>query len=357
MRGSYSRLPMTGMANPNRFSRRPVSASRPSADLAGRAVALSIDVPAVFDAPLAPHHKMIGRWAAARDEASAQYTRQDARQRIEQVFEAAVAEILEPFKLADLRVVALVGEAHLSPALAVICDSVGQIDLGWIEKDHVLSNTLFGNIAPLGWRAAAYQALCQTLSAALPVFDYDILFEEIAQYYWDGETDDASARKCLIDYHGAEVEDLDEMTLPSQMNARRPDWMIAKPAPPKDMPTSLRRALARLRDAHAALISIKPDSSAWRFDADLYHEYIPGSEDCSPLPPMTLVPFDEFARELDDVGRHGMESGFMDVAGLCPLTDPGKAEAWFGSLKIGAEFLLAAQDLINLDPANPVTPQ
>lgn len=348
---------MTGGVSPNRFSRRPVSASRPSADLAGRAVALSIDVPAVFDAPLAPHHKMIGRWAAARDEATARYTRHGARQRIEQVFEAAVAEILEPFKLADLRVVALVGEAHLSPALAVICESVGQLDLGWIEKDNVLSNTLFGNVAPLGWRAAAYQALCQTLAAALPIFHYDDLFEEISGSYWDGATDDASALACLIDYHGVEVEDLDETTLPSQMNARRPDWMIAKPAPLKDMPASLRRALARLRDAHAALKSVEPDGSAWRFDTDLYFEYIPGSENCSHLPPITLVPFDAFARELDDVGRHGMENGFMDVAGLCPLTDPGKVEAWFGSLKLGAEFLLAAQDLINLDPANPVTPQ
>lgn len=356
MRGSYSRLPMTGMANPNRFSRRPVSGSRPSADLAGRSVALSIDVPAVFDAPLAPHHKIIGRWAAARDKATARYTRHGARQRIEQVFEAAVAELLEPFKLADLRVVALVGEAHLSPALAVICDSVGQLELGWIAKSNLLRHTAFGNVAPLGWRAAAYQALCQTLSAALPVFGYEDLFEEVAAYYWDGDTDDARARQCLIDYHGAEVEDLDEMTLPSQMNARRPDWMIAKPARLKDMPTGLRRALARLSDAHRALKSVKPEGSAWRFDTDLYFEYIPGSEDCSHLPPMTLVPEDEFARELDDVGRHGMETGFMDVAGLCPLTDPGKVEEWFGSLKLGAELLLAAQDLINLDPANPVTP-
>lgn len=348
---------MTGGVSPNRFSLRPVSASRPSADLAGRSVALSIDVPAVFDAPLAPHHKMIGRWAAARDKATARYTRHGARQRIEQVFEAAVAEILEPFKLADLRVVALVGEAHLPPALAVICDSIGQLELGWIEKDNVLSNALLGYVAPLRWRAAAYQALCQTLGAALPVFGYDDLFEEVAAYYWDGETDDASARKCLIEYHGAEVEDLDEMTLPSQMNARRPDWMIAKPAPLKDMPKSLRRALVRLRDAHAALKSVEPNGSAWRFDIDLYHEYIPGSEDCSYLPPMTLVPEDEFARELDTVGRHGMETGFMDVAGLCPLTDPSKVEEWFGSLKLGAEFLLAAQDLINLDPANLVTSQ
>jgi hypothetical protein len=68
------------------------------------------------------------------------------------------------------------------------------------------------------------------------------------------------------------------------------------------------------------------------------------------LPPLTLVPSGQFAPELDDVGRHGMEMGFMDIAGLCPLTNPGRIDDWLASLRLGAEFLLAAQNLIELDP-------
>ena len=81
----------------------------------------------------------------------------------------------------------------LPPALAIVCDTIGQIDLGWIEKTNVLSNTLFETIAPVGWRAAAYQALEQTLGTVLPCFGYDDLFEEISAYYWEGTTDDELA--------------------------------------------------------------------------------------------------------------------------------------------------------------------
>jgi hypothetical protein len=65
---------------------------------------------------------------------------------------------------------------------------------------------------------------------------------------------------------------------------------------------------------------------------------------------MTLVSADHFARELDDVGRPGMELGFLDIAGLCPLADAGDIDRWFASLKLGADFLLAAQDLVLTDP-------
>ena len=339
---------MAGAVIPSRSSRRPALPSRPSADLAGLTVALSADVPAAFEAPLAPHHKLIGRWVAAREQTAGRYTRHGARQRIEQAFGAAVGEILQPFELADLRVVALIGGDDLPPALAIMCDSIGQLDMGWIEKSNVLSNTLFGQVAPVGWRAAAYQALCQTLNAVLPIFGYEDLFDEVSAYYWDGATDDDSARKTLIEYHGAEAEDLDEMTLPSEMNARRPDWMTAKPAPLAQMPAELRRAVKRLRDAHKALKAIGRDGSAWRFDFEHLCSYIPEAEDWSHLPSMTLVPFDQFARELDDVGRHGMEVGFMDVAGICQLPGTDSVDEWLASLKLGAELLLAAQDLINL---------
>ena len=68
------------------------------------------------------------------------------------------------------------------------------------------------------------------------------------------------------------------------------------------------------------------------------------------MPPLTLVPVEQFAREVDDVARHGMEYGFMDIAGLCPLPDATRVTDWFASLEAGARFLLAAQELIQLDP-------
>lgn len=308
----------------------------------------------MFDAPLASHHRTIGRWVAEREPSAQRCTRNGARQRIERAFDAAVTEILGPFDLADLRVVALIGEDDLPPALVLVCDSIGQIDLGWIEKNNVLSNTLFGNVAPVGWRAAAYQALAQSLRGALPYIGYADLVEEMSAYYWDGETDDEGARKALIEGHGHDPDDLDEMTLPSQMAAKRPDWMTAKAAPLKDMPAALRAALARLRNADIALRASQMAHNAWRHDRDEVLAYLPEYEERAPIPPLTLVPMDQFARELDDVGRFGMEQGFDDVIGLCPLSDPAPIDAWLASLRLGAEVLLAAQDLINLDPANPV---
>lgn len=333
-------------------SRPPACGLRPSADLAGRSVALSIDVPATFDVPLAPHHKLIGGWVAAQAETEKLYSRPEARRYIERTFDAAVMEILKPLELADLRVVVLIGEAGLPPAIAVICDSIGQLDLGWIEKSNILSNTLFGAGAPVSWRATAYQALEETLRGILPVFGYSDLFEEISGYYWDGETDDAAARRSLIEYHGHGPEDVDEMVLPSQMNARRPDWMLAANAKAlKNLPAGLRKRLRTLRAAHKAIKDVAPEGSAWFFDWDMIRDYLPHMADCGTLPPLTLVPFDQFAQELDDAGRIGMENGFMDVAGLCQLTDAAKVDGWFASLKLGVDFLLAAQALIDLDPA------
>lgn len=337
---------------PNRLSRPPASASRRLADLVGRPVAISRDVPAMFDAPLAPHHKLIGRWVAGRAASEMLFTRHEARRHIEQVFEAAVLDVLKPFDLADLSVVALVGNANLPPALAIICESVGQIDLGWIEKSNLLSDTLFGPVAPVGWRAAAYATLESTLCAALPVFGYADLFEEVSAYYWDGATDDETARATLIEYHGEDPDVAYEMTLPSEMNGRRPDWMTAKPSPLKDMPPALRRAIARVRDTHKALKAAAPNGNAWRAPCEHRPEYMPGLEDCSHLPPLTLVPFDQFARELDDVGRFGMEQGFDNVAGLCPLADAAAVDTWFATLKLGADLLLAAQQLISLYPTD-----
>lgn len=104
----------------------------PSVDLAGRAVALSADIPTVFDQPLAPHHKLIGHWIGTREDTGRVFTRAAARRHIEQVFDAAVMEILSSIDCVDLRIAVLGSEEDASPAIAIICESLGQLDLGWI---------------------------------------------------------------------------------------------------------------------------------------------------------------------------------------------------------------------------------
>jgi len=258
------------------------------------------------------------------------------------VFKAAVLEILDPIELADLRIAVIHSEADGPPAIALICQSLGQLDLGWIETSD----------APIPWRAVAYRALEQSLGRALPLFGYEDLFNEISMYYWDGEFDDESARHNLINFHGVDAEELDEYTLPSAMNARRPEWMIAANAAPRTrLPPGLRQKLNKLRATHKALGGLPPERDAWHVDLEIIYDYVPEFEECSALPPLTLVPFEQFARELDDVARNGMELGFMDVAGLCPLPDADRIDDWFASLAVGARFLLAAQELIQLDPA------
>ena len=312
-----------------------------SADLAGRSVKISADIPASFDQPLAHHHKLIGRWVAEQGHPAKHYSRPEARRRIERAFSAAVLETLKPLSLVDLRAVVLNGEDQGAPAIALICDSMGQLDLGWIESSD----------APNSWRAAACQALVKTLGSALPVFTYEDLFDEISMYYWEGATDDEGARQCLIDYHGAEPDDLEEQPLPSTMEARKPEWMNpANSVPLAKLPVGLRKALRKLSETHQALQRLPDDRSAWQCSGEVLYEYVPGIEECSPLPPLTLVPVEFFAREVDDVGRHGMEYGFMDVAGICPLPHAGHITDWLTSLRVGTQFLLAAQHLIELDP-------
>jgi len=328
------------------------SLSRPSADLAGRTVRISPDVPAMFDVPLAAHHKLIGRWVEAIAPSDRPCTRHEARARIERTFNDAVLDILQPFDMAELRAVVLQGDDSLPPALVLICDSLGSLDLGWIEKSNVLRQTLFTNVAPLGWRAAAYKELVGTLNIALPVFHFDDLLAELSMYYWEGEETDEGARHALTEWFGQDPEEIDEDMLPSAIRARRPDWMLAENAAPlKDMPTALANKIRALRKAYAALEAQGDDRGAWRFDLELIREYVDDYEDRSGLPPVTLVPFDQFQRELDDVGRFGMETGFMDVCGICQLDDADKVGAWLASLKLGVAFLLAAQDLIDFDPA------
>jgi len=342
MRGSRSKRTPAGSQRPSRSRRPAASACRRSADLAGCAVALSGAIPSLFDDPLAAHHRLIGRWVAAQGTSADTLTRTQARRHIERVFDAAVLEVLAPIDLVDLRAVVLHGPDGDPPAIALICDSMGQLDLGWIETGD----------APIAWRAAAYRAIETVLGRVLPVFGYQDLFDEISHYYWEGGTDDEAARESLLQYHDADEADFDELTLPSTMNARRPGWMIASNAGrPTSLPSQLRRSLRGLQKAHKALSAVRHERDAWAFNSQIIYDYLPGIEECSSLPPLTLVPFEHFARELDDVARHGMELGFMDVAGICALDDVERIDDWFSSLRLGAQFLLAVQDLIRLDPA------
>ncbi|MDR2857521.1 MAG: hypothetical protein LBV50_06710, partial [Novosphingobium sp.] len=188
----------------SRFSRPQPCSFRPSADLAGRPVAILPDVPTCFDEPLAEHHKLIGRWVASRETSARRYARPEVRARIEQVFDTAVMEVLEPIDLADFTVAVLHSEEEGPPAIALVCRDMGQIDLGWIGADDV----------PVAWSAAAYTALELTLGRVLPAFTYAEFFEEFAVCHWEGETDDEAARQCLVDYHGMDPDDVDNLTLP-----------------------------------------------------------------------------------------------------------------------------------------------
>ncbi len=275
-------------------------------------------------------------------------TRMEARKQIEAAFDAAVMEVMGGINIADFRVAVLAGhdENPSAPALAIICDSIGQVELGWIEQTNVLANTLKGSVAPLGWRARAYKALVDTLAAALPLFTYDEMFDELAGMYWDGATDDGSAAEA------AEMlgHDPDDIILPSQVHAKKPDFMLAENAAPlKDLPLALAAILRRLHKAHIALTAIS-EGNAWYFDHEHLIEYAPEYEDAAYLPPMTLVPVDFFAAEVDEVGRMGMETIFQSAAGLCPITDVAAIDRWFATLRLGAELLTAAQDLIAFEP-------
>lgn len=334
-----------------RSCRRPVSGLPRWVDLAGQAVGIASDVPAVFDAPLGEHYRLVGRWAAAREETARHYSRVEAKRRIEQVFNAAVLDILRPVEMVDLRVVVLHGEDGQPPALAMVCDSVGQIELGWIEKSNTLANTTVAPVAPVSWQAAAYRSLCGTLGSVLPVFGFDDFMEELARYYWDGCIDDESARETLILYHGYDESSVDEIALPSALRARRPAWMHASNAAPlKDLPAGLRRRLRSLRDARSALAGIDAVGSAWHFDMDLIHHYLPDFEDRATSLPLTLVPFDQFGAELDAICQTGMEMGFMDIVGLCPLPSAEHIDDWFASLRLGADVLIAARAITAIDP-------
>lgn len=288
---------------------------------------------------------------AAQGETDRCFTRHEARKHIERTFDRAVLDVVGCVDMLDLRAVVINGTDDHPPALALICDSVGQIELGWIGKSNVLSQTMFGPVAPLGWRAAAYKALTETLPPVLPVFGFEDLMDELSGFYWDGETEDKEAVASLMQWQGHAPEDIDEEMLPSAIRARRPEWMLTENAAPlSKLPKGLRHRIRAVRSAANAVIAQRSAAGAWNYEGDLVIEYLPEYEERSFLAPMTLVCTEAFAREVDDVGRHGMEIGFNDMVGLAVITDAGVIDAWFQSLRVGVEFLRAAQDLIAIDP-------
>lgn len=290
---------------------------------------------------------MLGRWLAEHQPSVRAITRLEARQQIEAAFEVAVQDVMAGINIAEFRVVVLLGEHDNPPALAIICDSIGQVELGWIEQTNVLANTMNGLVAPVGWRAGAYKALVDTLAAALPLFTYDDMIQELSAYYWDGETEDGPAAEAL-EMLG---HDPDDTILPSQVHAKKPDFMLAANAAPlKDLPPALAQILRRVHNAHAALTTVR-EGNAWYFEHEQLIEYAPEYEDAAYLPPMTLVPVDAFTAEVDEVGRMGMESIFQSAAGLCPIADVAAIDRWFATLRLGADLLTAAQDLIAFDPS------
>lgn len=284
---------------------------------------------------------------AAHETGAHAQSRPEARRHIEQVFARAVDDILRPFDLADLRVVLLNADGDRPPAAAIICDTLAQLDLGWIEDGD----------QPTPWRAAAYKAIEDSLGYILPTIRYDDLLEEISIYYWEGGSTDEEARAAQIELHGMDPDDIDEDMLPSAMNGRRPSWMRSENiGMARLLPADLRRALVALRHARKAVRRLG-DDHAWSYDHETGLSYLPEYEDHSCLPPLTIVPLAAFARELDDITRIGMEMGFHDIAGICPLTDTASVERWLDTLRTGARLLHAVQALIRLYPLEPRDPQ
>jgi hypothetical protein len=139
---------------------------------------------------------------AAREGTPSRYTRVGARKRIEQVFNAAVLEILAPIELSICASPSSSAKTTIRPQ----SPSSARPSANWIlagSKPATLPS----------WRAAAYAALGETLGTALPVFGYQDLFEEISMYYWDGEIDDEGARRSLAAYQGLSAEEIEEQTL------------------------------------------------------------------------------------------------------------------------------------------------
>ena len=218
----------------------------------------------------------------------------------------------------------------------------------------MLRVTAFEQVAGVGLQAAAYDALATSLNAAVHMISFGDLMEELSSYYWDGEFSDEGAMMVMKERRGLGDDEIEIEQLPSGVLARRPPWMIAENAyPHKKLPAGLAKRIRRLRKARDALADLPRTDSAWRYNSDFTLQYLPGYEERAPLPPMTIVPFDVFAREIDDIARFGMEQGFDDIVGLYQLPTSAAIDQWFASLKLGAELLLAAQDLIDTNPFHP----
>lgn len=318
-----------------------------SAKLAGGRVTLSPAVPTRFDAALNKHHIAIGRWVLEHRTQSSALTHDAARSLIEITFVDEVKRILAPIELADLHVMVLLNsyDDKAPPALIISNKSQGQIDLGWIETDED---------APIAWHRRAYQALVRAIQPIIPAITYDDMFEHLSHLYWDGETDDEAARESLRTYQDYDESDLAGMTMPSQLDAKRPEWMLDRSDHiPDQIHSELEAILADITAASEGLEKARKRADAFQFtDMEDLCAYAPWYKESLGLPSMTVVPFEIFASEIDDVARHGMESGFLDVSGIYHLDrdDPADIDNWFTTLRAGVAVIEAVQRLTAWTP-------
>ena len=319
-----------------------IPASLPSVRIAGGAIRLSPDVPTRFGNPVGQHHVTIGKWARDRLVSAGPITENGFKHLVEQTFADAVGEILAPVELCDLHTMVLLNSENDKQAALVLANkSQGQIDLGWIETDED---------APLEWRCAAYSALVTNLQPIIPSISFDDMFEHLSMLYWDGETQDGPAREVLENFYGHDEEELEGMAMPSQVIAKIPAWMkdYAGDTPARPLHPQLAKILSDLKKASARLKRAQKKADPFEFsDMEDLCSFAPWYEESYSLPPTTVVPFEIFAAEIDDVARGGMEQGFLDAIGIYHL-DPAAPELvgrWLETLRAGVAVIEIIQRL------------
>lgn len=306
---------------------------------------LSPAIPTRFGNPVGKHHVIIGNWAKEMLASAGPVSESGFKHLIEATFAKVVGDILAPIKLCDLHVMVLLhSEEDEKPAIIIANKSQGQVDLGWIET---------AENAPMEWRCAAYRALVSNIHPIIPMITFDDMFEHLSMLYWDGSTEDHEAREALIHDHGHDEEDLEGMTMPSDVKAKAPAWMddYAGEAPARPFHPELAKLFRDLRKARRRFDKAQAKANPFAFDFDDLCSYAPWYEESYCLPPMTVVPFDIFAEEIDDCARGGMEQGFLDVCGLY-LIDPAspQIDKWLETLRASVAVIDCIQRLTAWEP-------
>lgn len=323
------------------------------ADLAGRAIKISPAVPVGFYNALSPAQRRIGLCLPSDD--LPPLTQLQASSWIDKQFDALIQPLLAPVRFLgyDISVRATAcnfdnKDAAPKAACIISTNGVGFLDFRWIADPD----------APVSWARIAYKAIRDHLPLVAPCHTYDDFMEAMACYHWGGELDDEKAKEEIQLYwndngEGEEI-DFDDHLLPSQLEARRPDWMIIDKDHPlperKALPPLLRQALINIkRTARTVRRSIHSEKSAWHFDHEEACQYVPEIDEAAHYPPLLLIPEEPFIAEADDLYRLGWEVGFMDVTGVMEITDKPDFDVFLASFKAGIDLLLAIQTLLDLD--------